>query len=124
MGVYSIEKKFKEKSKVFSIRVPESQFEPIKEIVYDFIDNYSNDNLQTIKTTQDGIEELLSVYLDVHDCLRDYTYQEEMRSLMLTKRIPKERTLSASKYKAILKRHDLDLIDDLIVKFPIERKPE
>jgi len=124
MGVYSIEKKFKEKSKVFSIRVPESQFEPIKEIVYEFIDNYSKENLLTIKTTQDGIEELLSVYLDVHDCLKHYTDKETMQILMIRGDYPKEKTLSTSKYYAILERHDLDLIDDLIVKFPIERKPK
>ncbi len=51
------EKKFGENTRVLSIRIPESQFETIKKIVYNFIDSYSKDNLQTIKTTQNGIED-------------------------------------------------------------------
>lgn len=121
MGVYGIEKKFGEKSKVFSIRVPESQFETIKEIVYDFIDCYNKDNLQTIKTTQNGIEEIISVYLDVYDRLK-YRTDKETISIGRRTGFPKDKTLSTSEYYAILKNHNLNLIDDLIAKFPIERK--
>lgn len=104
MGVYSIEKRFGEKSKVFSIRVPESQFETIKEIVYDFINNFREDNPKKIETIQDSIEEIVSMYLDV----KDYVW--------------KEKNITKNKYYSILFNHNEDLIVDLIDKFPIERK--
>lgn len=122
MGVYSIEKRFGEKSRVFSIRVPKSQFETIKEIVYKFINNYREDNPKKIETMQDGIEEIISVHLDIYDCLKYRTTKEIMEFVKRKTGVPKEKTLSTSEYYTILKRHDLNLIDDLIAKFPIERK--
>lgn len=97
-------KKFNEKSKVLGVRVPESQYETIKVIVNDFVDNFREDNPQGIKTIQDNVKEVLSIYLDIQDYIN-----KELR-------IPK------SKYLEILGNHNMDLVNNLLAKFPIERK--
>lgn len=98
------EKKFGENTRVLSIRIPESQFETIREIVYDFINNFREDNPKKIETIQDSIEEIISMYLDV----KEYVW--------------KEKNITQNKYYSILFNHNEDLIVDLIDKFPIERK--
>lgn len=113
----------KNATRVLSFRVPENQFETIKTIVKGYIDSYSENDHKKIKTIHDGIKEIISIYLDVDDCLK-YRTNEEIILIARKTGVPKEKTLSISKYYAILKRHNLDLIDDLITKFPIERKPK
>ncbi|GAJ05090.1 unnamed protein product [marine sediment metagenome] len=98
------EKKFGENTRVLSIRIPESQFEYIKTNINDFVDNYTENNPQKIETIQDGIEEIVSMYLDIKDYVK------------------KEKSITLSKYYSILFNHNKDLIVDLIDKFPIERK--
>ncbi len=105
MGVYSTEKKFGENSKILSIRIPESEFESIKTTIKEYIDNFRENNLKKIETIQDGLKEFISFMLDI----KDY--------------IGKEERIYKFKYLEILSNHNSDLIEDLIAKFPIERKP-
>ncbi len=49
MGVFSTEKRFGENSKILSIRIPESQYQSIKTIIKEHIDNFREDNLQKME---------------------------------------------------------------------------
>ncbi len=92
-------------TRVVSKRIPANKYESIKTALDEFADSFSEDNIKRIKTVQDGIKEMISLNQDVHDYIK------------------KERSITESKYLEILDNHNIDLINDVIAEFPIERKP-
>lgn len=87
-----------------SQRIPENLKETIKPIIDEYVRNFREDNIQKIKSVKDNIKETISIYQDVYDY------------------IEKEESITNSKYMEIFNNHNIDLINDLIAEFPIERK--
>lgn len=111
-----------------TFRLPAIHKETIHAVIKEYVDNFSEDNVQKIKTVEDDIKQIISVYLDI----KDY--------------IEKEGSITESKYRDILYDHVKEeikeklylspsqrirrefyliksLFNDLISKFPIVRKP-
>ncbi|KKN59642.1 hypothetical protein LCGC14_0540390 [marine sediment metagenome] len=91
-------------TRVVSIRVPVEEYESIKTAIYEFVNSHGEDNVKRIRIVEDGIKEIISERLDIIDYIK------------------KERSITDSKYLEILDNHNIDLINDVIAEFPIERK--
>lgn len=99
------EKKFGARdTRTISVVVPVDEYETIKIVVKEYVDNYSQNNCKRIISVKDSIEEIISMYLDVGDY------------------IWKQKSIDLEKYYSILFNHNSDLLKKIIEEYPIERK--
>ena len=98
-------KRFNENSRVLSVRVPESQYTDIKNIVYKFIDDFTKDKSNNIETWKNGFREVVKVLLEI------LTYFENSH----------EPFLRESKFNEFYNKANSKLVDSLIDQYIAEK---